>query len=78
MNGKRRRRRRRELYEHVIRMDAERLFKISKGHIPARRSPESPKNRWSDLILIKLADSPTTTKKKKKKKKKKTFTARLS
>ena len=36
--------RRREWGEHVTRMDAERLVKISRDNIPAGR-------RWSDLIL---------------------------
>ena len=45
-------RRRRKWDEHVTRMDAERLFKISGDNIPAgRRSPGLPKRRWSDLIL---------------------------
>ena len=44
-------RRRREWDEHVTRMDAERLVKISKNNIPAgRSSPGSPKRKWSDLI----------------------------
>jgi hypothetical protein len=47
----RRRRRRREWDEHVMRMDAERLVKISRDNIPAgRSSPVRPKRRWSDLI----------------------------
>ena len=47
-----RRRRRREWNEHVTRMDAERLVKISRDNIPAgRSSPGRPKRRWSDLIL---------------------------
>ena len=38
--------------EHVTRMDAERLDKISRDNIPAgRRSPGTSKIRWSDLIL---------------------------
>ena len=37
--------------EHITRMDAERLVKISRDNIPARRrSPGRPKRRWSDLI----------------------------
>ena len=44
-------RRRREMDEHVTRMDAERLVKSSRDNIPAgRRSPGRPKKRWSDLI----------------------------
>jgi hypothetical protein len=43
---------RREWDEHVGRMDAERLIKISRDNIPARRSPGSPKRRWSDLIFV--------------------------
>ena len=43
--------RRRERDEHV-RMNTERLVKISRDNIPAgRRSPRRPKRRWSDLIL---------------------------
>ena len=42
---------RREWDEHVTRMDAERLVKISRDNIPVgRRSPRRPKRRWSDLI----------------------------
>ena len=38
--------------EHVTRMNAERLVKISRDNIPAgRRSPGLPKIRWSDFIL---------------------------
>ena len=45
-------RRRGEWDDHVTRMDAERLVKISRDNIPAgRRSPGRPKRRWSDLIL---------------------------
>ena len=44
--------RRREWDQHVTRMDAERLFKISRDNVPAgRRSPGRPKRRWSDLIF---------------------------
>ena len=36
---------------HIMRMDAERLVKISRDNIPAGRgSPGLPKRRWSDLI----------------------------
>jgi hypothetical protein len=43
--------RRREWDGHVTRMDAERLFAISRDNILAgRRSPGHPKRRWSDLI----------------------------
>jgi len=43
--------RRREWDEHVTRVNAERLVKISRYNIPAgRRSPGRPKRRWSDLI----------------------------
>ena len=41
---------RREWEEHVTRMDAERLLKISRDDIPAGRSPGRPKRRWNDLI----------------------------
>ena len=45
---------RREWEEHVARMDAETLVKISRDNIPAgRRSPGRPKRRWSDLIIDK-------------------------
>ena len=45
-------RRRREWDEHVTRMDAERLVKISRDNIPSRRrSPGRPKRRWSGIIL---------------------------
>ena len=48
----RRRRRRREWDQHVKRMDAERLVKISRDKIPVgRRSPGRPKRRWSDEIV---------------------------
>ena len=41
--------RRREWDEHVTRMDAGRLVKMSRDNIPAgRRSPGCPKRRWSD------------------------------
>ena len=44
-------RRRREWDEHVTRLDAERLFKISRDKIPAgRKSPGRPKRRWNELI----------------------------
>ena len=43
--------RRREWDKHVTRMDAERLVKISRDHIPAGRwSPGRPKRRGKDLI----------------------------
>ena len=42
--------RRRECDEHVTRMDAERLVKISRDNIPDGRSPGRPKRRWSDLM----------------------------
>ena len=43
--------RRREWDEHLTRMDAERLVKISKGNIQVRRrSPGRPTRRWSNLI----------------------------
>ena len=45
--------------QHVKRMDAERLFKISRNNIPAgRRSPGLPKRRWSDLVWLKQTESP--------------------
>ena len=38
--------------EHVTRMYAERLVKITRDNMYAgRRSPGRPKRRWSDLIL---------------------------
>ena len=44
--------RRREWDQHVTRMDAEKLVKISRDNIPVgRRSPGRPKRRWSDLII---------------------------
>jgi hypothetical protein len=43
-------RRRREWDQHVTRMGAERLVKISRNNIPTGRSPGRPKRRWSDLI----------------------------
>ena len=47
-----RRRRRREWDEHVTRMNVDRLVKISRDNIPARRSsPGGPKGRLSDLIV---------------------------
>ena len=36
--------------EHIKRMDAEKLAKISRNHIPVGRSPGRPKRRWSNLI----------------------------
>ena len=45
-------RRRREWDEHVKRMDAERLVKISRDNIPVgRRSSGYSKRKWSDLII---------------------------
>jgi hypothetical protein len=44
-------RRRRERDQHVTRMDAERLVKISRDNIPVGRSPGHPKRRWIDLII---------------------------
>ena len=46
-------RRRRIIWDqHVTRMDAERLVKISRDNIPVGiRSPGWPKRRWSDLIV---------------------------
>ena len=45
-------RRRRESDQHVTRMDAERLVKISGDNIPVgRTSPGRPKRRWSYLII---------------------------
>ena len=41
---------RREWDEHLIRMNAERLVKISRNNIPAGRSPGCQKRRWNDLI----------------------------
>jgi hypothetical protein len=42
--------RRREWEEHVTRMNAERLIKISRDNIPVGRCPGRPKRRWSYLI----------------------------
>ena len=48
MGGKKKKK---EWNEHVTRMDAGRLVKISRENIPAgRRSPGRPKRRRSDLI----------------------------
>ena len=45
-------RKRREWDQHVTRMDAERLVKISRDNIPVgKRSPEHPTRRWSDSII---------------------------
>ena len=44
-------RKRRERDEHVTRMEAERLVKISRDNVPAGRPAERPKTRWSNLIL---------------------------
>jgi hypothetical protein len=42
----------REWDDHVTRMNAESLVKISRNNIPAEgRSPGCSKRRWSDLIL---------------------------
>ena len=44
-------RRRKEWDEHITRMDAEILLKISRDNIPAgRRSLGRRKRRWSDVI----------------------------
>ena len=41
----------REWDEHITRMDAERLVKILRGHVPAGKgSPGRPKRKWSYLI----------------------------
>jgi hypothetical protein len=37
--------------QHVTRMNAERLVKISRDNIPVGRSPGHLKRRWSDLII---------------------------
>ena len=42
--------RRRERNEHVTRMDAERLVKISRDNIPVGGSQKHLKRRWSGLI----------------------------
>ena len=44
-------RRRREWDEQVTRMDAERLVKISRDHLPAGIKSGRPKRGWSDLIF---------------------------
>ena len=44
-------RRRREWDQHVTRMYAEKLVKISIDNIRVGRSPGCPKRRWSDLII---------------------------
>ena len=42
----------REWEQHVTRMDAERLIRISRDNIPVgSRSPGCPKRRWSNLII---------------------------
>jgi hypothetical protein len=42
---------RKSYYEHIIRMDSERLIKISRYNILAgESSPRRPKIRWSDFI----------------------------
>ena len=46
-----RRRRRRKWDQHFIRIDAERLVKISRGNIPVGRYPGRPKIRRNDLII---------------------------
>ena len=46
------RRRRREWDQHVTRMDAERLVKISRDDIPVGKIfARRPKRRWSDEIV---------------------------
>ena len=42
---------RREWDQHVTRMDAERIVKISRDKIPFGKSSGRPKRRWSDLII---------------------------
>ena len=42
---------RREWDQHVTRMDAERIVKISRDKIPFGKSSGRPKRRWSDLIF---------------------------
>ena len=55
------RRRRRKWEVNVTRLDAERLFKISRNNITAgRKSPGPPKRRW-----LKQAESPIINQKKK-------------
>ena len=45
-------RRRREWDQHVTSMDSERLVKISRDNISARRRYRGlPKRRWSDVVL---------------------------
>ena len=63
MDGKKGKRR--EWDEHVTRMNTERLIRISRGNIPAGRSPGHPKSGWSDLIPVKIGG--TAYKKKKRK-----------
>ena len=51
MEIRKKRKRRREWDEHVTRMDAERLVKISRDNKHSgRRFPGRPKRRWSDLV----------------------------
>ena len=46
-----RRKSRKEWDEHVTRMDAERLVKISRDNIPAgKRSPGRLRRRWNNLV----------------------------
>ena len=35
--------------KHVIRMDTERLVKISRDNIPVRGSPGRPKRTWNNI-----------------------------
>ena len=51
--------RRREWDEHITRIDAERLVKISMDNISAGRSPGCPKRRWSGFNpWLKQAEPP--------------------
>jgi len=60
-------RRKREWYEHVTRIDAEILVKISRYSVPAgRRSPGRPKRRWNDLVCYLVKTGGTLYNKKKK------------
>ena len=52
------RRKRTEWEEHIGKMDAERLVKISRDNIPAGRSPGRPKRNGATKSLVKQAGSP--------------------
>ena len=52
--------RRREWDQHVTRIYAERIVKISRDNIPVgRRFPGRPKRRWGDLMIETYGRTPT-------------------